>query len=467
MTTHDKAHNKHAQRPGFSGLGEQLHGTLTLPGEPDWDSVRRCWNLAADQRPEAVVEAADVDDIEAVIGFAARAGLRVAPQATGHGSIPLPSLEGAVLLKTSRLGRVAATPEVRAVSVQAGALAGEAARAAGEHRCAPTLGLAPNVGVVGLALAGGIGWLSRSFGLACNNIRSLEVVLASGERRHVDAHSEPELFWALRGGGGQHAVVTELELELHPVPEVSGGMFVWPAESVEDVLEQFRELTQTAPESFSAVFRYLALPEIDSVPAPLRGRRVVAIIAVHLGAERDGLRLIGPLRASGGTLLDTFAPIEPAQLVRVAGDPEAPMPALGDGYMLDRLSTDTAEVIVELIAGDQLAPLTTLELRGLGGALAHRHEGHGALAALDGAYSVYAAGAVPEPGIGEALEARFQELRHRLGPWMTEQQLLSSAAPGTDPALGFGAETWARLERIRDEFDPDHLILANRSDHGG
>src|SRR6185503_19834642 len=146
------------------------------------------------------------------------------------------------------------------------------------------------------ALGGGTGWLSRAHGLTCNSVRAFEVVVASGERLRVDADHEPELFWALRGGGGRFAVVTALELEAYPVPEVSSGLLAWPAERAAEVLEQFRRWTDDVPEALGAVFRYLSLPDVDGVHAPLRGRRIVAVIAAHLGPDAGSRRLMEPWR---------------------------------------------------------------------------------------------------------------------------------------------------------------------------
>src|SRR5918998_1554869 len=262
-------------------LLDGVRGRVVLPDDAGWDDARRGWNLSVDQRPAAVVEAAGPEDVQAVL----RAGLRVAPQSTGHGSELLPDLDGVVLLKTSRLRDV--TVDGSVVRAGAGALAGDVAAAAGEHGLAPLLGLASTVGVTGLALGGGTGWLSRAHGLTCNSVRAFEVVLASGERLRVDAEHEPELFWALRGGGGRFAVVTALELEAQPVPELSAGMLAWPAGRAAEVLEPFRRWAGEAPEALGAVFRYLALPDVDGVPAPLRGRRIVAVIAAYLGADAD------------------------------------------------------------------------------------------------------------------------------------------------------------------------------------
>jgi len=440
-------------------LGAAVRGRVVLPTHAGWDEARQGWNLAVDQRPAAVVEAADAEDVHAVVRIATQTGLRVAPQSTGHGAEALGPLDGALLLKTSAMRDIAVDPGARVAKVGAGALAADVAAAAGEHRLAPVLGLAPSVGVAGLTLGGGIGWLSRSYGLAANNVRALDVVLASGERRRVDADAEPELFWALRGGGGRAAIVTALELELHPVDQVSAGMLVWPAEHVGEVLGRFRAWTQQAPESLSAVFRYLAVPDLEEVPPPLRGRRVVAIIAAHLGTEADGRALVEPLRASGETLVDTFGPVGPGDLVRVAGDPDQPAPARGDGFLLDDLTVELVEAIAGLVSGDALAPLGVLELRHLGGALGRAPAGHGALASLAAGYSFFAGGPAFDDPTRVAIGDRIDGLRTRLAPWTARQALLNVAAAGVDVSLAFGADAWERLRHAGDEYDPDRLLL--------
>ena len=443
-----------------SDLPSSLSERVTLPRDPGWDAARRAWNLTVDQHPAAVVEPATPDDVEAVIRFAAQNGLRVAPQSTGHGSESLPPLDGALLLKTSAMRKVEVGPDDGIARVEAGARAGEVAEAAGEHRLAPVLGLATTVGVVGLALGGGTGWLSRAYGLAANNVRAFEVVTAKGERLRADVDTEPELFWALRGGGGRFAIVTAAELYAHPVADVSAGMLVWPADKAAAVLEQFRRLSLDAPESLGAVLRYLDLPPIDPVPPPLRGRNLAVIVA-HLGTERDARRLMEPLRELSGSVIDTFGPIGAADLVRVAGDPEEPVPARGDGFLVRELSEEVVGAIAELIAENALSPLSVLELRLLGGALARASDGHGALATLNGALSVFASGPVFDANAAAAVADRLEHLRSRLAPWTTPQALLNASGGGVDPARAFDDATWERLRCVQDEFDPDRLILSN------
>jgi FAD/FMN-containing dehydrogenase len=452
MTTQDRA--------DIAALRDAVRGRVVLPEDEGWDAARAAWNLAVDQRPAAVVQAAGPEDVQAVVDTARGAGLRVAPQSTGHGSELIPSLEGAVLLKTSAMRGTEVDAGSGVARVEAGVLAGDVAAAAGEHGLAPVLGFAPSVGVTGLTLGGGVGWLSRSYGLACNNVHALEVVTTSGERRRVDADNEPELFWALRGGG-RFAIVTALEIEVHPVAEAFAGMLIWPAERAPAVLEQLRRLVADVPESFSAVFRYLAVPDIEAAPPPLRGRRVVAVAAAHLGTEADGRGLVEPLRSAGEALVDTFAPVGPADLVRVAGDPEDPVPARGDGFLVNELPDALAEQVSELIAQDALAPLGVFELRQLGGALARASDDHGALGSAQAAFSVFASGAVMGPDDPPAIDARLAELRERLAPFAAERELLTLARLGTDPARAFDDDTWARLRRARDAYDPERLVLAS------
>jgi FAD/FMN-containing dehydrogenase len=445
----------------FEGLRNTVRGRVITPGDPGWDGARRSWNLSVDQRPAAVVEAADREDVQSVVRFARGERLRVAPQSTGHGSESLGALDGAILLKTSAMRGVTVDADAGVARVEAGALAGDVAAAAGAHRLAPVLGLASTVGVTGLALGGGTGWLSRAYGLTANNVRAFHVVTAAGEPVRADAQSEPDLYWALRGGGGRFAIVTALELEAHPVADVSAGALMWPAERAAEVLEQFRRWTLDAPEALGAVFRYLDLPPIDAVPPPLRGRRVVAVIAAHLGTEHDGERLIDPIRAANGTLVDTFGPTDAAQLVRVAGDPEEPGPARGDGFLVSELDEGLVENVAELIAENALAPLSVLELRLLGGAMGRPADG--ALAMLNGRYSVFAAGPAFDDATAAAIAERIGQLRERLAPWTTSQALLNASGGGIDPAQAFDGATWERLRRIQDAFDPDRLILSNHA----
>jgi len=230
-------------------------------------------------------------------------------------------------------------------------------------------------------------------------------------------------------------------------------MLAWPVEHAAEVLEQVRRWPSDMPEALSAVFRYLALPDLEVVPAPLRGRRIVAVIAAHLGPDAEGRRLLEPLPA--GTLVDTFGPVGPADLVRVAGDPEQPIPTRGDGFLLHDLDVNAIAALI-----DDMAPLTVLELRLLGGALARARRGHGALAKLDGAFAVFAGGAAVDASARAAIAERLDAVRERLAPWTAPQALLNSSGRGIDPARAFDAATWERLCAVREAVDPERRLVS-------
>lgn len=206
-----------------STLRAQLDGRLVLPGDPGWDGARQAWQLTVDQHPEAVILAASARDVVTTVNAARATGLRVAAQGTGHNASPLGPLAGTVLIKTSEMRGVVIDPEARTARVEAGALWGDVQAAAAPHGLAGLAGTAADVGVVGYTLGGGLSWLARKHGLAANQVVAADVVTADGMLRRIDAQTEPDLFWAIRGGGGSFAVVTALEFGLFEFGEPLGG----------------------------------------------------------------------------------------------------------------------------------------------------------------------------------------------------------------------------------------------------
>src|ERR687896_2499791 len=208
-----------------------MNGTFLTPEDEGFDAARQAWNLAVDQRPAAVAFADDAAGVATAVRLAAERGLRIAVQGTGHAAAPMGDLDGTLLLKTMRMTGLEVDPGARRARVEAGVLWGDVAVAAGEHGLVALHGSSPDVGVVGYTLGGGMGWLSRRHGLACNRMVAAEVVTADGELRRVGPDEEPELFWALRGGGGAFGAVTAIEFELLPLTEVYAGWLVWDADA--------------------------------------------------------------------------------------------------------------------------------------------------------------------------------------------------------------------------------------------
>jgi FAD/FMN-containing dehydrogenase len=259
-------------RTSSDSISAPLDPLIVRPEDDGWDEARQAWNLAVDQRPAAVALPATVDDVIDVVHWAREQGLRVAAQGTGHAAAAHASLEDAVLVKTARMREMHVDAELRRARVGAGVVWSDVSAAAAEFGLAALSGSGPDVGVVGYTLGGGVSWLARRYGLAANSVLAVEVVTADGNLVRADRHHEPDLFWALRGGGGAFGIVTALEFELYPVAEVYAGTLFWPMEQAETVLEAWRVWVEKVPVELTSLGRLLNVPPIPEVPAHLRGR---------------------------------------------------------------------------------------------------------------------------------------------------------------------------------------------------
>ena len=229
----------------FTGLS--IEGRIATPSDADWDEARLAWNLAADLHPSAVAFVESAEDVAKTVRFAAENGLRVSGQGTGHGAAPLGSLEDAILIKTGKLRGIEVDADRQVARVEAGALSIELGEAANAHGLVGMPGSSPDVGVVGYTLGGGLSWLARAHGFACNRLAAIELVTADGEQRTVDAENDADLFWALRGGGGGYAIVTALHVELLPIAEIYAGALLFPAEVGAEAVRAYRDWTATGP----------------------------------------------------------------------------------------------------------------------------------------------------------------------------------------------------------------------------
>jgi hypothetical protein len=438
-------------------LRAHLDGDAVGPADEGWDEARLAWNLAVDQRPAAVVLPESAADVAATVTFAREHGLRVAPQGTGHGAAALGSLDGTILLKTERLRGVTIDPVARTARAEAGAVWLEVVEAAAEHGLAALAGSSPDVGVVGYTLGGGLSWLARKHGIGANQVTAIEVVTASGDLVRTDWANEPDLFWALRGGGGSFGVVTAIEFNLLPIEEVSAGILWYPVDRAVEVLKAWRAWTDGLPDEMTSVGRILQFPPIPEIPEPVRGQSFVVVQAIWLGEHAEGERLLEPLRALG-PVLDTVGPTPVSELWRLHMDPEQPVPAVGDGGMLDDVDDHLIDLFVEQVVG---APILSAEIRHLGGAVARRSSQHGAIDAWEAPFITYAVGMAPTPEHGAAVHAAVAALRERIAPWESEHTYLNFAEDRRSAATLFSSASYHRLRRIKAIVDPTDTIQAN------
>ena len=441
-------------------LRAALPGRIVVPGHERWDAARRAWNLAVDQRPAAVAFATTAEDVAAVVDAARERGLRVAAQTTGHAAAAITSLADTVLLKTADLNGVRIDPGARHARVGAGTEWIEVTAPASEHGLAPLAGSSPDVGVAGYVLGGGLSWLARRHGLAANSLRAAEVVTAAGEIVRTDPDHDPELFWALRGGGGSFGVVTELELGLFPVPDLYAGALMWPWERAAEVLHAWNDWQATAPEEVTSIARILQLPPLPELPEPVRGRSLVNIDATVLGDQARGIELLAPLRALDPEI-DTFARVPPVALSRLHMDPEQPLPLISDHQLLNALPAAGIDALVTAAGPGSGSRLLTVELRQLGGAVSRPAPEGGALGSIDAALAMFAASPIDGPQSLPGVREDLERLRSALAPWDTGREYMNFAERPARPATLFAPDVYARLRRVKAQVDPGDLFRSN------
>jgi FAD/FMN-containing dehydrogenase len=434
-------------------------GEILRPGDPGWDAARGAFNVSIDQQPALIALPATVNDVKLAVKLAAGYGLRVAPQRTGHNAAPLGSLEDTLLLKTDRLAGVEIDAWTRRARVGAGMKWEHVVPRASEMGLAALHGSTPDVSIAGYSLGGGLGWYARKHGLQANSVTAIELVTADGELRRVDLDHEPELFWALRGGGGNFGVVTALEFQLYPIEEVYAGVLFFPWERSSEVLHAWHEWVPTVPDELTSVGRILRFPPLPMIPEPLRGQDVVVVEAAYLGGEADGAELLAPLRELGPAM-DTFAMVPPVGLSELHMDPPDPLPYTTDHLLLGELPASAIDDFVAAAGPASGSPLVSVELRHTGGALARSGHHHGAVATLPGSFAYFGIGIAPDEGAKAVMDAQLATIRPALEPY--EAGLYSNFTEETvDSRLFFDEQTYARLRAVKADVDPDGLFRGN------
>jgi FAD/FMN-containing dehydrogenase len=445
----------------FSEL--RIAGRVVTTGDSDWDAARAAWNLTADLHPSAVAFPESAEDVAAVVRFAAEHDLRVAAQGTGHGAPALAPLDDTILVKTERMRGVEVDDDARTARIAAGVLAAEVGEAVQAYGLCGMPGSSPDVGVVGYTLGGGLGWLSRAHGFACNRVSAIELVTADGEPRRVDAEAHEDLFWALRGGGGGFAIVTALQLDLLPISELYAGGLIFPAELGAGAFRAFRDWAAGVSDEVTATARFLRPPPLPDVPEPLRDRPLITVEAACIGSQADGERTVAPLREIGEPIMDTFGQIPAAALTRIHMDPEQPVPGLGHHLVLRELPDEALDAFARAAGPEADSPLLMAELRQLGGAMARPAEGAGALAALDADFVMVAVGVLMAPEMKAPLDHALDRLADKMGPWASEGGYYNFAERPCDVDAILPPETCARLAEVKRRWDPDERIVANHA----
>ncbi|MEP9416713.1 FAD-binding protein [Gordonia sp. VNQ95] len=438
-----------------TALQAAVRGAVHRPGDPGYPSVT--FNVAVAQNPWAVVDVADAADVAAVIGFASAHGMTVAVHATGHGATPVG--DGTIVVRTAALDDCVIDPQTRTARVGAGVRWQTVIDAAAPHGLAPLCGSSPSVGVVGLLTGGGIGPLVRTVGMSADHVRSFTVVTGTGAVKQATSEINPELFWGLRGGKSTLGIITEVVIELPPIAEIYGGALYFDGTDAEAVLRGWRNWAQALPREVSTSLALLRLPEMPDVPPMLAGRLSVAVRVAVVGDLAHGPDLIAPLRTLGTVLLDAVGVMPYAQIGAIHADPTAPMPAAECGTLLREFTDDAATELLRVAGPESGSPLTIVELRLLGGALADRPAVPSAFCHRDAAYTLHTIGVLVPP-IADLLTAAGMQTVDALRPWAHGGEMPNFATT-TDAAYirrCYDEDTAAWLSALAAQHDPRGVL---------
>jgi FAD/FMN-containing dehydrogenase len=349
-------------------------------------------------------------------------------------------------------------PATRTARAEAGAVWQDVTDRAAQHGLAALAGNAATVGVTGYTLGGGLGPLARRYGLAANSVTAVELATPDGDLVRADADHEPDLFWAVRGGGGM-GVVTALEMRLYPVLDLYAGYVFFPIQRAAEVLHAWCEWTVTVPDEMTSIGRLLRLPPLPQLPEQLRGRAFVMIGAAYIGDAGTGAELTQPLRRLEPEL-DTFATIPTPALSQLHMDPDQPAPFQSHGAFLSGLPAAAIDALVRLAGPDTGTLLTSVEVVHLGGALARPAPGGGAQPSIDANYLLTAVGATPTPDLAAAVLQQAHAVKDALAPWRASYDYYNSEETPAPANAVLPPASYGRLQKIKAAYDPGQVIIS-------
>ena len=448
-------------------LAARVEGRLLRAGDPGWDDAVLVWNGLGAKVPALVLQAASAGDVAAAVGFARDHGVALGVKGGGHNIAGTAIASGGLTVDLSGMRTVAVDPEARLAQVGPGCRLGDVDRATQAHGLATPLGFISEVGVAGLTLGGGLGYLTRRFGWTVDNLVEAEVVGADGQVRVASRDRHPDLFWGLRGGGGNLGVVTRFGFRLHPVgPEVHGGLIAWPFERAGEVMAAYRSLTAAAPRELATWLLLLKAPPAPFVPAAWHGRRVCAMVVCHSGDPGDVARDLAPIRALGDPVVDLLASQPYTQLQSFLDGTEPK----GHHYywkteFLAGLDDRLLAELRELFAACPI-PDAELGLLHLGGALNERAADDGAVGNRDARYVLGVNGMwAPDEPDADRFRRWVRDAWTRLRPFSTGATYVNfqTADEGDDRVRASYGANYDRLVEVKRRWDPGNLFRSNRN----
>lgn len=433
---------------------ERLAGRLARPGDATYQAAQP-WNRAASSEPRAVVYAQSADDVVAAIDFARAQGLRVAVRSTGHGAFPIG--DDVLLVHTAGLDECVVHGDQGWARVGGGLLWQQLIDAAAPHGLAPVCGSATQIGIAGFLTGGGIGPVSRSFGVGSDRVRAIEVVTGQGQLLRATPTEHEDLFWGLRGGKGTLGIVTAIELDLVRAAEFYGGSLWFDRADAERVLHGWRALCERLPETGTTSAAIMQLPPLPDLPAPIAGRQTLSVRFAWTGDAQAGAEYLAPLRRLAEPVLDDLRVRSYAEIGQVHNDPVEPMPAREHSALLHSVTDATITALLTAVNRERNAQ-GIVELRLLGGAIARQPRHRSAVCHRDAAFTLFMSG-VPAPTM-TAIDAQADRILAALEPWMTDG-LWTNFERSADPAViarCYDADSLHLLSALGDQYDPDGVL---------
>ncbi|HVL97832.1 MAG TPA: FAD-binding oxidoreductase [Egibacteraceae bacterium] len=447
-------------------LARHIRGEVIRPPDPRYDQARRVWNGSIDRRPAAIVRCRDVRDVKRGLAFAVERGLVVAVRAGGHNVAGFGTCDGGVVLDLRPMASVSVDPARRLAVVGPGAVGAEFDRQAQEHGLATTLGIMSTTGVAGLTLGGGIGWLQRAFGLACDNLVAADLLTAEGRIVRACSRENQDLLWGLRGGGGNFGIVTSFEFRLHRVgPRVLCGLVVWPADQARDVLRLFREFAPEADDALTVIAVCRTAPRVPFLPAELYGRPIIALAACYAGPIEEGQAALAPLRAFGQPAADALT-------IRSYADFQAMFDASWEpGFCnywkaeyLANLDDDIVDVLARY-AVSHTSPLSDFKIATMGGAVARVGEAETAYSHRHAPFVLNVNTRWVDPAQSPLhtahTHALFEEAQTASAGGVYVNFLGDEGHSRVQHA--YGSKTFARLQALKRRWDPDNIFRVNQN----
>jgi FAD/FMN-containing dehydrogenase len=442
-------------------LAKDLAGEILEPSQPSFDEHKTAFYDEFNERtPRAIVRVADAADVGRVIGYARDTGTGLAVRAGGHSALGHSSPDGGLLLDLSRLDSIEVDPDWATAWAGGGVLAGDFTKTTGEHGLVTGFGDTPSVGVSGITLGGGVGFLHRKLGLTIDSLLAAEIVTADGETRVVDEENDPDLFWAIRGGGGNFGVLTRMKFRLHPIDAVVGGMMILPA--TPGLVADLVAASQEASDDLSVIAGVAVAPPLPFLPSEVHGRLIVMAFLVHAGEPDTAEREVGRFRSLATPLVDG---VQAMMYPEIYGEEEPPHPAAMSvrSVFSDGITVEDAGAAIDALTS-ATADMSVLQIRVLGGAVARVPDDATAFGHRSRAMILNVAAAYQDPGKRPEHEAWVSDLSNRLAAGTPGAYLnfLGDDSPEAVRAA-FPASTWERLVDVKTKYDQGNLFSSNHN----